>query len=111
MLKGPLATFVNNTSTFAYITNQTNNSPSALTICPIMSNGLLGSTCSNTTGNNTINSPGGLTINPNNTQLYVSNNGSNTVSICPLQANGSLGTCVADTAGGIFSVPNDVFIF
>ena len=89
---------------FAYITNSGN---STVSICPVNSNGSLG-TCTTSSGNGTFSFPEGMTINPARTFAYVVNNNTSTISICPINSDGSLGTCTTSTGNGTFSLPNGI---
>jgi hypothetical protein len=91
---------------FAYVTNLANNTVS---ICPVNSDGSLG-TCTTSTGNGTFSFPEGMSINPARTFAYVVNNNTSTVSICPVNSDGSLGTCTTSTGNGTFNGPNAVIV-
>ncbi len=86
---------------FAYIVN--NNNVSTVSVCPVHSDGTLGS-CTVSNGSNTFNVPIGIAINAAGTLAYVVNLNNNTVSVCSIHPDGSFGACEA-TSDPTFNVP------
>ena len=90
----------------AYVTNLSDNTVS---ICPVNSDGSLG-TCTTSTGNGTFSLPNGISLNSSGTFAYVGNASTSTISICPVNSDGSLGTCTTSSGNGTFNGPNAVVI-
>lgn len=87
----------------AYIANAGSNT---LSICPINTDGSLG-TCTVSTGGGTFNGPFGVAVNAEGTALFVANSNTNTISICNIIQDGlgTIGTCTTSTGNGTFNYP------
>lgn len=89
---------------FLYVANipHTDGFPSGISICPLESDGSLGTcTTTNSDGNGTISNPVGVAFNADGTILYVSNYAdgvSFSISICLVGSDGGLETCTATEA-------------
>jgi hypothetical protein len=92
---------------FAYVANFNN---STVSLCPINSNGTLG-TCTASNPGTTFSGPFAITLNAAGTLAYVANDSNNTVSLCPINSNGTLGTCTASNPGTTFSGPAGIVLF
>ena len=103
----PTAIILNNTQTKAYIAN---NVDSSIVVCDLADNGLINNnSCTNvalsTTGYY-------ITLNPDNSYLYVTNGAlspNGKVSKCALNIDGSVGACT-DAGGGSFVTPAGIVV-
>jgi DNA-binding beta-propeller fold protein YncE len=94
---------LNSAGTVLYVTSI---ATSTISICPVIPAGdtfTLG-TCTTNDGNGTFNQIQTITINPDNTFVYVTNF-NNTISICPVNHDSSIGTCAVAGGNGTFQFP------
>jgi 6-phosphogluconolactonase (cycloisomerase 2 family) len=79
-----------NVAVYAYVTNFSN---STVSVCPVNSNGTLG-TCV-AASDPTFSGPSSISINLIKSLAYVSNYYTSIISVCPINTNGTLGLCNA----------------
>lgn len=106
---GPAGISINPQLPFAYISNSTNVGGNRnISICPINSDGSLGTCTSYISTLFNQDNFGKITVNSAGTLVYVVNQNNNYVTLCTINPNGQIGSCSQLFPNGTFNSPQGI---